>query len=61
MAYSRKRHITRRKRKYRGGFRYGNRSKHTPTPGEILISSPLTRTRIRTRRNTKTRKQYLLF
>jgi hypothetical protein len=39
----------------RGGFRYGKSKKHTPIPGEVLISSPITRTRTRTR--TRSRKQ----
>jgi hypothetical protein len=33
----------------RGGFRYGKSKKHTPIPGEVLISSPRTRTKTRTR------------
>jgi hypothetical protein len=41
----------------RGGFRYGKSKKHTPIPGEVLISSPRTKTRTR----TKTRKYSSLF
>jgi hypothetical protein len=38
----------------RGGFRYGKSKKHTPIPGEVLISSPRTKTRTKTRtRNRK--------
>ena len=49
-----------------GGFRYGNKSKHTPIPGEILISSPKSvnrtaRTRTRSKTRSKTRKQFKWF
>jgi hypothetical protein len=43
----------------KGGFRYGNKTKHTPIPGEVLISSPKTKTKTRTR--TKTIKQFRFF
>ena len=53
--YTRRKHRS----KQRGGFRYGNKTKHTPIPGEVLISSPQTmsktRTKTRTRTKTKTR------
>ena len=53
------------KRTLKGGFRYGNKSKHTPIPGEVLISSPTTRTKTRTKTRTstrtRTRKQFRFF
>ena len=51
--YTRRKHRS----KQRGGFRYGNKTKHTPIPGEVLISSPqtMTKTRTKTRTMSKTR------
>ena len=49
--YTRRKHRS----KQRGGFRYGNKTKHTPIPGEVLISSPQSMSKTRTKTRTKTK------
>jgi len=53
-ASSTKRSKRTRKHTLRGGFRYGNKTKHTPIPGEVLISAPKTITRSRSRNKSRT-------